>query len=77
MIAEGVETIDASDVDTSLLRAIRLGHSYFADKKSAIDDLKATLSGALANDRSRRLERCYPKSGGMYWKILGGETPCR
>ena len=77
MIAEGVETIDASDVDTSLLRAIRLGHSYFADKKSAIDYLKATLSGALANDRSRRLERCYPKSGGMYWKILGGETPCR
>lgn len=77
MIAEGIETIDASDVDTSLLRAIRLGHSYFADKASAIDDLKATLAGVEANDRVRLLERCYPAKGGMYWKILGGETPCR
>ena len=77
MIAEGIETIDASDVDTTLLRAIRLGHSYFARKNSAIDDLKATLAGVDADNKARQLERCYPDSGGTYWKIRGGETPCR
>jgi len=78
MIAKGVDTIDASDVDTSLLRAIRLGHSYYADKKCAIADLKATLAGKDANDRARKLVSFRPEGGGVYWKILGGETPwCR
>lgn len=78
LIAEGVDTIDASDVDTSLLRALSLGHSYFARKASAIADLKATLAGVKPNDRTPKcLGRFYSESGDTYWKIRGGKTPCR
>ncbi len=69
VIAKGVDTIDASNVDTSLLRAIRLGHSYFADKASAIADLKETLAGVETKARVQSLEPFYSETGDTYWKI--------
>ncbi len=66
VIAESVETIDASNVDTSLLNAIGLGHSYFADKPTVIDDLRLLLSGR--SPAARGLISSFAGGRG-YWEI--------
>lgn len=45
-VVDGVESIDASDVDTSLL-----GHGYFADTLSLIHDIHQVLLGELPHQR--------------------------
>ncbi len=66
VLADGVATVDASDVDTSLLRAISLGHSYFAEKPSVISDLRQLLAGAEPAQRGG-LART---GNGKYWKVI-------
>lgn len=70
LITDGVETIDASNVDTSLLAAISLGHSYFAEQATVIADLKMLLEG-LAPENRGLAER--QDEGKTYWEVLSGE----
>ena len=67
VIADGVETIDASDVDTSLLNAIGLGHSYFAEQPTVIDDLRLLLDGRDPPGRGLAGHRA---GGRDYWEIV-------
>jgi esterase/lipase superfamily enzyme len=71
VVTSGVETVDATDVDTSLLRAIKLGHSYFAEKPTVISDLRALLAGV---DAARR-EQLIPAGDATssYWKFVPGQ----
>lgn len=57
-IVDGLVSVDASDVDTSLL-----GHGYFADTQSLLSDIHMTLQGLQPDNRL--LEK---KS-----KVVGGE----
>jgi esterase/lipase superfamily enzyme len=59
-VMKGMETIDASTVDTSLLS---LGHSYFGNKRTAITDLGYLLREGLPAAR-RGLEQPLGKD---YW----------
>lgn len=56
-VTEGLETIDASAVDTSLL-GLGLGHSYFGDKRSMLTDIGYLLrEGLTAEHRGFRKEQ--------------------
>lgn len=46
VIVDGLDTVDASRVDTSLL-----GHGYFADTQPLLNDIHLTLSGLPPNGR--------------------------
>jgi hypothetical protein len=59
-VMKGMETIDASTVDTSLLS---LGHSYFGGKRTAITDLGYLIREGLPAAR-RGLEQPLGKD---YW----------
>ena len=64
-VFEGIETIDASVIDTSLL-----GHSYFADAIQLVSDLLSViLEGLPPADRSLEAE---VKGGRTYWRFGGG-----
>ncbi len=58
-VAEGIETIDASAIDTSLV-----GHSYFSDQPQLLDDI-STLLGA----RTRANRRTGVSDAGGYWSF--------
>jgi esterase/lipase superfamily enzyme len=63
VLVEGIETIDATDVDTGFL-----GHSYFAETKSVLSDMFYMLrSGQRADDRFdlRRVDT----AAGHYWEF--------
>ncbi len=63
VIVKGVETIDASGVDTSFL-----SHSYFATTKTIIEDILDLMkSGKRAPDRET-LER-VSRENVIYWKV--------
>ncbi len=66
VVASGIDTIDASDVDTSLLGDIGLGHSYFAEQPTVIDDLRMLLAGATSTERAL-VASSSPL--GAYWKL--------
>lgn len=76
VVSEHVVTIDASDVDTSLLASLSLGHSYFADKPTVLDDIRSVLKGIGVDARIRRLLRLEWQSL-PYWKLRveGSEDP--
>ena len=64
VIVPGVETVDASGIDTSLLG---LGHSYFAETKIVLDDISLLLlEGKSPAERSLREQ---PGAAGKYWKL--------
>jgi esterase/lipase superfamily enzyme len=64
VIVDGVETIDASGIDTSFL-----SHSYFADSTSIISDIFDIIqSGQRALDR-KRLSLIKLKDNIFYWKV--------
>lgn len=68
VIVEGVETIDASGVDTSFL-----SHSYFATTKTIIEDILDLIkSGKRAPDRET-LER-VSRENVTYWKVKQGKN---
>jgi predicted RecB family nuclease len=61
VVAQGVETIDASGVDTGLIR-----HNYFAEQRSALSDMFY-----LVQKHSRAAERfglqAVDGTMGRYW----------
>lgn len=61
IVAEGLDTIDASNVDTSLL-----GHSYYAESKSIISDLFAIIHRGTAPGERENLKPVQ-SSLGNYW----------
>ena len=63
-VVEGIQTIDASVIDTSLL-----GHSYFADAVRMVQDLVRVLEERMTPE-GRALVSAL-KEGRMYW-VLGG-----
>jgi esterase/lipase superfamily enzyme len=68
VIVPGVETIDASGVDTSFL-----SHSYFATTKTIIEDILDLIkSGKRAPDRET-LER-VSQANVTYWKVKQGKN---
>jgi esterase/lipase superfamily enzyme len=61
VVAPGIETIDASEVDTSLF-----GHSYFAGNRSVIEDMHYLIKdGKRAGSRFSLAEKQAP--AGKYW----------
>lgn len=69
-VVEGVETIDASEIDTSLL-----GHSYFADAIQLVTDLLGVIGQGLAPP-DRSLEG-LAKNGLPYWRFEGAAEGSR
>lgn len=66
VVAAGLETIDASYVETDFL-----GHSYFGDRKSVISDMYYLVNwGARPNYRYGLRE--VATSGGSYWEFKRG-----
>ncbi len=62
-VYEGLDTIDASGIDTSLL-----GHSYFAEKKILVGDLKEVITKSLPPAKRKSLvEKLKAKLA--YWKF--------
>jgi esterase/lipase superfamily enzyme len=62
VVTRGIETIDATGVDTSLL-----GHSYFADTKSVLSDIFQIVSkGSRADERRTTLQPVNAPAG-RYW----------
>ena len=61
VVVPGVETIDATSVDTTFL-----GHSYYADERSIISDMFYIIHKSLrANERAGLAE--VNSSNGIYW----------
>jgi esterase/lipase superfamily enzyme len=66
IVAEGVEIVDASDVDTTLFQAVSLGHSYFAEESAVISDLRQILARRTPTERGLM---ALAVAGGHYWKF--------
>jgi esterase/lipase superfamily enzyme len=60
-ILSGIETVDATDVDTSLV-----GHSYFADERSVLSDVFYVVNEDYRADRRFGLRK-VESSDGPYW----------
>lgn len=60
VVVPGVDTIDASDVDTSFI-----GHSYYGDERTVISDLYYLLGGNPPDQRHGLEPKKCPK--GCYW----------
>lgn len=68
VVAEGLDSIDASAVDTSFM-----GHSYFGDNRSIISDLIKLISGVKAGGTDRQvLKECVGRGGAKYWACRSG-----
>jgi len=61
-----IDMIDASEVDTSLLAAIELGHSYFAEQPTVIDDLRLMIQGVEPGGRGLVIRQLNDR---VIWKI--------
>jgi len=64
LVAPGLDTIDASEMDTELL-----GHSYYGDCLPLLDDLELLIKQNRSPDE-RRLEPFFEASGLPYWLLL-------
>jgi len=58
--ADGIETIDVTDVDTSLL-----GHSYVGENRTVLSDLYCALHGL-----PQAIKRCGLRREGNYWRFV-------
>lgn len=68
VVVPGIETVDASGLDTSFLE-----HSYFATSQSVLTDIrKLVLEGLRAAQRGLEPRTTAGKG---YWKFRLGETP--
>lgn len=63
IILRGIETIDASTVDTSLI-----GHSYFGDNRSIISDIYYLIRQRLRAHERALLEKVVVHEG-QYWRF--------
>jgi hypothetical protein len=61
-VANGIETIDATGIDTDML-----GHSYFAQARPVIDDLASVV--CKGDEIGRRSLDESIREGLKYWKI--------
>lgn len=67
LLVDGVETIDASEVDTSFL-----GHSYIAESQTILDDINDMIQTARrAFLRKTLVEK--QQNGTAFWKIKTGQ----
>jgi esterase/lipase superfamily enzyme len=60
LVIPGIETIDASAGDCSLL-----GHCYYGDSVSILHDIQQLLADRPARDR--QFLHAIPRNGSMYW----------
>ncbi|REG61538.1 esterase/lipase superfamily enzyme [Paraburkholderia sp. BL6669N2] len=67
VIVAGMETIDASHVDTTLFW--RLGHSYIGDSKSLLSDLFYLIEHKLRAPQRHGLESVGPPPSPGYWRF--------
>jgi esterase/lipase superfamily enzyme len=65
VVVPGVDTVDASAVDTSLTGLL---HSYYADNQAVVSDLFHLFRGVSPEDRARLRPR--PHSAGTYWEFV-------
>ncbi|EMK01215.1 MULTISPECIES: alpha/beta hydrolase [unclassified Leptospira] len=63
VVLEGIETIDASNVDTDFM-----GHSYFAESKSILSDMYYLIKDNVRAGKRFSLEEISMGSG-KYWKF--------
>ncbi len=61
VVLKGIETIDATEVDTSLI-----GHSYFADARSVLSDIFYLIREGRSADQRSGL-RAVDTQTGRYW----------
>jgi esterase/lipase superfamily enzyme len=64
LISEGVDSIDISAIDTSFM-----GHSYFAENRSIINDLFAVIRGVKVGPDRNELKECVGPDGAKYWAV--------
>jgi len=65
LVVEGVETIDASSVDTSFM-----GHSYFSESKTILDDIFDLIKTSNRASFRKKLKEIN-KKGVIFWKMKG------
>lgn len=66
-VLPGIETIDVSDVDSSFL-----GHSYYAEKRSVVEDIFHLIRNDLPA-RNRYGLKEFRAPNGSYWRMLAEE----
>ena len=64
VITEGLDSIDISAVDTSFM-----GHSYFAENRSILNDLCDLIRGVKVGPDRNELEECLGPGGAKYWAV--------
>ncbi len=68
LFPEGVDTIDASEVETD-----SIGHNYYGANESVISDICQILNGgAMADKRLSTLVSRTATSGAKYWRVKKG-----
>jgi len=71
VVVPGIETIDVSDVDTSLL-----GHSYYGNNDTVLADMFYLLHESRPASQREWLQP-RPWGGSQYWVFLPGADPVR
>jgi esterase/lipase superfamily enzyme len=64
IILPGIESIDSTNVNTSFL-----GHSYFPEEKSVINDIFYIIHKGLRANQRADLNKFSNQNGGIYWKF--------
>ncbi len=64
VIVNGVDTIDVSEIDTSLI-----GHSYYGENPKLIDDMRALVELSQPADRRTWLARFLDPDGSVFYKF--------
>ncbi|MBI3533440.1 MAG: alpha/beta hydrolase [Burkholderiales bacterium] len=67
VVVKGIETIDATNVDTNLFWG--LGHAYVADSRNILSDLSYLIVKGLSAPARYGLETVPDPSGTPYWKF--------
>jgi esterase/lipase superfamily enzyme len=65
VVVPGIDTVDASPVDTSLIGVL---HSYYADNRAVVSDLFYLLRGTSPEDRAMLRQRSH--RDGIYWEFV-------
>lgn len=63
-LAPGIDSIDASEVDTDMLH-----HSYFANAGPVVLDLARLLVAGVGPNASPRNLRSEPRDGSLFWRV--------
>lgn len=65
LVVPGVETVDASPVDTSVI-----GHSYYGDNPQLIRDLRAIVDEGLPAENRAWLKKMLRQPDVAWWTFL-------